>query len=111
MKQAEIFTSDLSAGILTENEDGFFFRYHEEYLQNEKAEPISLTLPLQEMPFKSDRLFPFFDGLIPEGWLLDIAETNWKISSRDRMSLLLACCRNCIGTVSVIPIENDNEEE
>lgn len=111
MKQAEIFTSDLSAGILTENEDGFFFQYHEEYLQNEKAEPISLTLPLQEMPFKSDRLFPFFDGLIPEGWLLDIAETNWKISSRDRMSLLLACCRNCIGTVSVIPIENDNEEE
>lgn len=59
MKQAEIFTSDLSAGILTENEDGFFFRYHEEYLQNEKAEPISLTLPLQEMPFKSDRFSIF----------------------------------------------------
>ncbi|MDL2261686.1 HipA N-terminal domain-containing protein [Methanimicrococcus sp. OttesenSCG-928-J09] len=111
MKQAEIFASDLPAGILTENEDGFLFQYHDEYLQNEKAEPISLTLPLQKMPFKNDSLFPFFDGLIPEGWLLDIAETNWKISSRDRMSLLLACCRNCIGTVSVIPIENNKEEE
>ena len=53
-------------------------------------------------------LFPFFDGLIPEGWLLDIAEKNWKLNPRDRMGLLLACCKDCIGAVSVYPI---NEEE
>jgi serine/threonine-protein kinase HipA len=46
-------------------------------------------------------LFPFFDGLIPEGWLLDIAEKNWKLNPRDRMGLLLVCCKDCIGTVSV----------
>jgi serine/threonine-protein kinase HipA len=56
-------------------------------------------------------MFPFFDGLIPEGWLLDIAEKNWKIDSRDRMGLLLACCKDCIGAVSVLDItrkEDDN---
>ena len=111
MKQAEILMYDMSAGILTENEEGFLFQYHEEYLQNERAEPISLTLPLRKAPYKSNQLFPFFDGLIPEGWLLDIAEQNWKISARDRMSLLLACCRDCIGAVSVIPIENEEDEE
>ena len=47
-------------------------------------------------------LFPFFDGLIPEGWLLGIAERSWKISRLDRMSLLLACCKDCIGAVSVV---------
>jgi serine/threonine-protein kinase HipA len=46
-------------------------------------------------------LFAFFDGLIPEGWLLDIAEKNWKINYKDRMGLLLTCCKDCIGAVSV----------
>ena len=47
-------------------------------------------------------LYPFFDGLIPEGWLLDIAEQSWKISSRDRMTLLLACCKDCIGDSTLL---------
>ena len=38
---------------------------------------------------------------IPEGWLLDIAEETWKLNPRDRMGLLLACCRDCIGAASV----------
>jgi serine/threonine-protein kinase HipA len=49
-------------------------------------------------------LFPFFDGLIPEGWLLNIASESWKINKLDRMGLLLACCQNTIGAVSVHPI-------
>jgi serine/threonine-protein kinase HipA len=69
---------------------------------------VSLTLPIQEPAFTSSVLFPFFDGLIPEGWLLDIAEKNWKLHPRDRMGLLLACCKDCIGVVSV---EEIREEE
>ena len=60
-------------------------------------------------PYWDKVLFPFFDGLIPEGWLLDIAEKNWKIDVRDRMSLLLACCKDCIGAVGVEPIINEEE--
>ncbi len=53
--------------------------------------------------------FSFFEGLIPEGWLLDIASENWRINKNDRMGLLLACCRDCIGAVSVEPIiDNDD---
>jgi HipA N-terminal domain len=51
-------------------------------------------------------MFPFFDGLIPEGWLLELAEHNWKLNARDRMGLLLACCKDCIGAVSIIETEN-----
>lgn len=76
-----------------------------EYLSSEKAAAVSLTLPLQESAFSSPVLFPFFDGLIPEGWLLDVALRNTDISVLDRMSLLLVCCKDCIGAVSVIPME------
>ena len=102
MKSAKIYFQDTLAGRLVENEEGFLFVYDTEYLQNPLSQAISLTLPLRPQPYKSDVLFPFFDGLIPEGWLLDIAQENWKIDPRDRMALLLACCRNCIGAVSVI---------
>ena len=107
MKQAKIYIYNQLAGILTENENGYSFCYNNEYLRAKNAEAISLTLPLQEETYHSKILFPFFDGLIPEGWLLNIAERSWKIDQRDRMSLLLACCKDCIGAVSVIPTEND----
>jgi serine/threonine-protein kinase HipA len=93
------------AGYLTENEDGYTFLYDQSYLKETSAKPVSLTLLLQEKPYVSRTMLPFFDGLIPEGWLLEIAEKNWKLNARDRMGLLLACCKNCIGAVS---IEEDN---
>ena len=95
------------AGILTENENGYTFEYDADYLTSADAEAVSLTLPLSDKPYRDKVLFPFFDGLIPEGWLLDIAEKNWKIDARDRMSLLVACCQDCIGAVGVEPIINE----
>lgn len=100
---------DFLAGILIEDDEGYHFQYEEEYLNMENPEAISLTLPLKDSAYDSNVLFPFFDGLIPEGWLLDIAERNWKINNRDRMSILLVTCRDCIGAVSVYPIEDENE--
>ncbi len=76
----------------------------------DEAEAVSLTLPLSDEPYHDTVLFPFFDGLIPEGWLLNIAESSWKINQRDRMSLLLACCKDCIGAVSVIPVPESHAE-
>ena len=111
MKQAKVFISNTLAGILTENEAGYEFMYLPEYLASDSAMPVSLTLPLSDKPYRDKVLFPFFDGLIPEGWLLDIAEQSWKISARDRFSLLLACCKDCIGNVSVIPMEESEVKD
>lgn len=107
MKRANIYLQNDKAGVLTEDENGFTFVYDADFLYSDHAQAISLTLPLSDKPYHDTVLFPFFDGLIPEGWLLNIAEHSWKINQRDRMSLLLACCRDCIGAVSVIP---ENEE-
>ena len=105
MRNARVYMHKEFAGFLMENEDGYSFVYDGVYLTGALAKPVSLTLPLQDKPHLSKTLFPFFDGLIPEGWLLDIAQKNWKLNARDRMGLLLACCRDCIGAVS---IEADN---
>ena len=105
MRKAEIRMHGIPAGVLEESEDGYQFKYLKGYLTDKNAKPISLALPLSEDGYFDKRLLPFFDGLIPEGWLLDIAEKTWKIDPRDRMGLLLACCRDCIGAVGVVPLE------
>ena len=56
---------------------------------------------MSEDTYTSKTLFPFFDGLIPEGWLLGIVSRNWKIDIKDRFGLLLVACRDAIGNVSV----------
>jgi serine/threonine-protein kinase HipA len=104
MRQGEIWVNNRLAGILTEDDNGYLFSYQTAYLKHENASPVSLTLPLQKESLHSENLFPFFDGLIPEGWLLNIAHKNWKLNPRDRMGLLLATCRDCIGNISVISI-------
>lgn len=89
------------AGSIAETEEGYTFSYHADYLGKEKAPSVSLTLPLREVEYRSTILFPFFDGLIPEGWLLNIVSRNWKIDPNDRFGLLLSACRDCIGDVSI----------
>ena len=108
MRRAVVFFRDLKAGELLEDENGYAFSYYPDYLKGENAVAVSLTLPLSETKYNSNVLFPFFDGLIPEGWLLDISVKNWKLNPNDRMALLLACCRDCIGAVSIEEIKEED---
>lgn len=105
MRKANVYYKNNFAGIITENEDGYTFQYDEGFLNSTPVKPISLTLPIQKQPFQNKILFPFFDGLIPEGWLLNIAVANWKLNAKDRFGLLLTLCNNCIGCVSIKAIE------
>lgn len=110
MRKAEIYYKKDLAGYLTETDEGeYIFEYTNEYVSEHPDQFLTFTMPLREKPYRDKRLFPFFEGLIPEGWLLDIATKNWKLNPNDRMGLLLACCQNCIGAVSVIPLNVENE--
>lgn len=110
MRQATIYYQELVAGILTETDEGdYIFQYNKEYSVKHPNKFLTFDMPVRDRPYRDKRLFPFFEGLIPEGWLLDIASKNWKINPNDRMGLLLACCQNCIGAVSVQPILLNDE--
>lgn len=104
-KQALVYYQEKLAGYLTETDEGYTYVYDDAYLSYIGAMPVSLTLPLQSEAFESRILFPFFDGLIPEGWLLNVAQNYWKLKGNDRFELLLALCRDAIGAVSIIPQE------
>lgn len=108
MRQAQVYYKSEFAGIICETDEGFLFQYNAEYLASTIAKPVSLTLPLQQKAFTNKVLFSFFDGLIPEGWLLSIALANWKINPIDRFGLLLSLCKDNIGCVSVTSKEMES---
>ena len=108
MKRGKVYIKDVFCGIITESEEGYTFEYEKAYLNMDGATALSPTMPLTDEPYVKEMMFPVFDGLIPEGRLLDIAQSSWKIDARDRMSLLLACCKDCIGDIGVIELK-DNE--
>lgn len=100
LRRGKVFVQGRYAGMVEETEDGYSFAYDSGYLEA-NGPAVSLTIPLQEEPFFSETLFPFFDGLIPEGWLLSVVTKNWKLDPEDRFGLLLVSCEDSIGDVSV----------
>ena len=100
-RTAYIYVRNVFAGTLAETDYGQSFSYDQDYLQSDHAAAVSLTLPLSNEPYNSRTLFPFFDGLIPEGWLLNVVSRNWKIDTKDRFGLLLVACKDAIGNVSI----------
>ncbi len=100
-RTAYVYVRDAFAGTLKETDSGYSFVYDDDYLKGENPSPVSLTLPIQSEEYTSKTLFAFFDGLIPEGWLLDIVSHNWKIDRKDRFGLLLVACKDPIGNVQI----------
>lgn len=109
-QRAKVMYGDQLAGYLEKYDEGYRFTYNHEYLGSNDPRPVSLTLPLSKYPYTSRILFSFFDGLIPEGWLLNIAREEWHLKGTDRFELLITLCRDTIGAVTIFPeeeVEND----
>lgn len=100
-RTAYVYVRETFAGTLKETDFGYSFAYDNDYLESENPTAVSLTLPIQAEEYTSKTLFAFFDGLIPEGWLLDIVSRNWKIDRKDRFGLLLVACKDPIGNVQI----------
>lgn len=106
LREGKVFERNHFAGIIQETDTGYLFQYDPAYLDSDHAHAVSLTLPLQADAYRSHTLFPFFDGLIPEGWLLNLASRNWKIDQNDRFGMLLVACRDCIGSVTIQEVKD-----
>ena len=100
LRTAYVYVRNVYAGELCETDDGYLFSYDSDYIESYGASAVSLTMPLYKQTYTSKTLFPFFDGLIPEGWMLQVVSRNWKINIQDRFGLLIVSCKDCIGTVS-----------
>ena len=85
------------AGIIEENEKGYRFEYNEDFIK--KGLSISVSLPITKKIYESVELFPFFYGLLPEGWYLDIVTKKLKLDKDDPFGILLATSTETIGAV------------
>lgn len=104
LKTAEVFYKNELAGFLYKTENGYVFVYDNDFVK--KDIPISVSLPPRKEPYESEDLFSFFQGLLPEGWYLDLVATKKKIDRKDSFGILLSTTGfDTIGAVTVRPIE------
>jgi|SRR3989339_1414029 len=105
-KKALVYYNGKKAGVLQKNVAGYVFEYDPVYAATPGAKPISLAMPLNKKIFEAAKLFPFFEGLLPEGWLLNITSKTLKIDKDDKFELLLHIGKDTIGAISIIPEED-----
>jgi serine/threonine-protein kinase HipA len=102
MRKGIVSLDGVRVGIIEETEGGTRFSYDDSWRSKPDAVPVSLTLPLQKEPYESRGLHPFFENLLPEGWLLELSTSKLKISKDDAFGLLLATCADCVGAAEII---------
>src|SRR5574338_620598 len=102
-RAAQVKLSGHDVGIIEELDDRTRFTYDPEWLNRADASPVSLTLPLRAEPYEAKGLHPFFDNLLPEGWLFDVTSKKLKVSKDDPFGMLLATCGDCVGAVEIEP--------
>ena len=102
---ALVYYRDKKAGLLKKTEDGYEFEYYLSYINDADAKPISLIIPLTQKRYFSNRLFPFFENLLPEGFLLDMTVAKLKIDKNDKFNILLHVGKDTVGAVSIKPLE------
>ncbi len=98
-RKALVYSNNQKAGILEETSGGYKFTYEKDFMK--KNVPVSVSLPLQTDAYESDTLFPFFQGLLPEGWYLEIVASTLKIDREDDYGILLATCKETVGAISI----------
>ncbi len=99
MRSAYIYMHGAQAGTLDEVEKGkrYLFKYADGY----DGEPISLTMPADTSSYEFDRFPPIFDGLLPEGAMLEGLLRQSKIDAHDLLSQLLAVGQELVGAITV----------
>ncbi|NLS97262.1 MAG: phosphatidylinositol kinase [Planctomycetaceae bacterium] len=107
-RKGEVRLAGQLVGTIEELEGNVAFTYMKEWLERDGAVPISMTLPLRSEPYVARGLHPFFENLLPEGWLLEISSKALKISKNDAFGLLLATCGDCVGAVEVMPAKSED---
>ncbi len=101
-RRLTVLFDDEVAGVLSETDAGKVrFEYTPTWLARPNAQAISLRLPLRVEAWEWARPHPFFLGLLPEGWLFDIALAARKLAREDTFGLLAELCRDCSGAVRV----------
>lgn len=99
MKKAKILIDNQLVGYLIERKKNSDYEFC--YLEDYSGNPISLTLPITQKKYLFKKFPPFFDGLLPEGYMLNALLSKAKIDKNDRFEQLIVLGRELVGNVTV----------
>lgn len=92
----------LEVGVITgESDYSAQFAYTEDYLAQETARPISLSLPLTDRKYGPEETRRFFEGLLPEGFLRRTVAENNRADASDYLSILEMLGSECLGAIQI----------
>ena len=98
MRKANVYNHGILAGLLIETDQKKYeFHYQEQY----EGRPVSLTMPVKKQHFEFETFPPFFDGVLPEGILLESLLKTAKIDRYDYFSQLMLVGNDLVGSVTV----------
>lgn len=95
--KAKVYVDQDLAGYL-EKLDGC---YRFSYLPGYKGKSVSLTMPTTSSQYEWETFPPFFDGLLPEGIMLEALLKRSKLDRYDLLGQLIAVGRDLVGNVTV----------
>lgn len=102
MRKAQVIVNGVKAGILSQSSEGkYSFIYHQDY----HGAPVSLTMPINKIVYEFDKFPPFFEGLLPEGIMLEALLRKYKIDRNDYFSQLLKVGQDVVGAVTIEGVE------
>jgi serine/threonine-protein kinase HipA len=99
MKRAKVFVGSAYAGDLEEIVKGKHYRFT--YLEDYGGDSVSLTMPLSQKLYLFDHFPSFFEGLLPEGPMLEALLKRGKIDADDYLEQLIRVGGEMVGNVSV----------
>lgn len=104
MRKAVVFVNGNRAGILTEvSPNEYHFHYDDDY----DGESVSLTMPVGQKAYSYRYFPPFFEGLLPEGIMLEGLLRLAKIDQKDYFSQLVATGADLVGAITVKSMEDE----
>lgn len=92
-------------GILTKDTSGAMtFQYLPEWVSRPGARAISMSLPLTLTPYQGERVYNFFDNLLPDSDTLRARmQARFQTKTGHPFDLLASVGRDCIGALQLYP--------
>ena len=100
-RKALISVNKTPAAEFIELDKGFEINYFPSY----SGQPISLTLPVRKEKYIFEYFPAFFDGLLPEGIMLEVLLKKFKLDADDYFGQLLIVGSDLVGAVTVEEIK------
>ncbi len=98
MNKARVLVNGIFAGILEKvDENKYIFIYTEDY----QGSPVSLTMPIKNKKYEYEKFPPFFEGLLPEGEMLEALLRKYKLDKKDYFGQLLMVGQDVVGAVTI----------